>query len=67
LTGAPGLEGPLRHSTPWSEFIKREMEQSGATSLQQELNFLDRQSFQIFRQSASIPLRPGERQNGPVG
>jgi ubiquinone/menaquinone biosynthesis C-methylase UbiE len=40
------FEGLLRHYTP-SEFIKREMEQSGY-SLQQELNFLDRQSFQIF-------------------
>ena len=40
------FEGLLRHYTP-SEFIKREMEQAGYT-LQQELNFLDRQSFQIF-------------------
>jgi ubiquinone/menaquinone biosynthesis C-methylase UbiE len=40
------FEGLLRHYTP-SELIKREMEQSGY-SLQQELNFLDRQSFQIF-------------------
>lgn len=40
------LEGLLRHYTP-SEFIKREMEQAGY-SLQQELDFLDRQSFLIF-------------------
>ena len=40
------FEGLLRHYTP-SEFIKREMEQAGYT-LQQELNFLDRQSFLIF-------------------
>jgi len=40
------LEGLLRHYTP-SEFIKREMEQAGYT-LQQELIFLDRQSFLIF-------------------
>lgn len=40
------LEGLLRHYTP-SEFIKREMEQAGYT-LQQELTFLDRQSFLIF-------------------
>ena len=40
------FEGLLSHYTP-SEFIKREMEQAGY-SLQQELNFLDRQSFQIF-------------------
>jgi len=40
------LEGLLRHYTP-SEFIKREMEQAGY-ALQQELRFLDRQSFLIF-------------------
>lgn len=40
------LEGLLRHYTP-AEFIKREMEQAGYT-LQQELTFLDRQSFLIF-------------------
>jgi len=40
------LEGLLRHYTP-SEFIKREMEQAGY-ALQQELDFLDRQSFLIF-------------------
>ena len=40
------LEGLLRHYTP-SEFIKREMEQAGYT-LQQEYDFLDRQSFLIF-------------------
>jgi arsenite methyltransferase len=40
------FEGLLRHYTP-TEFIKREMEQAGYT-LQQELNFLDRQSFLIF-------------------
>ncbi len=38
--------GLLRHYTP-SEFIKREMEQAGY-QLQQELTFLDRQSFLIF-------------------
>ena len=41
------LEGLLRHYTP-SEFIKREMEQAGYT-LQQEFDFLDRQSFLIFK------------------
>ena len=40
------LAGLLRHYTP-SEFIKREMEQAGY-QLQQELTFLDRQSFLIF-------------------
>ena len=40
------LAGLLRHYTP-AEFIKREMEQAGYT-LQQELTFLDRQSFLIF-------------------
>jgi arsenite methyltransferase len=40
------LEGLLRHYTP-GEFIKREMEQAGYT-LQQEFDFLDRQSFLIF-------------------
>jgi len=40
------LEGLLRHYTP-SEFIKREMEQAGYT-LQQEFDFLNRQSFLIF-------------------
>jgi len=40
------LAGLLRHYTP-AEFIKREMEQSGY-ALQQELTFLDRQSFLIF-------------------
>jgi ubiquinone/menaquinone biosynthesis C-methylase UbiE len=40
------LEGLLRHYTP-REFIQREMEQAGYV-LQQNLDFLDRQSFQIF-------------------
>jgi arsenite methyltransferase len=40
------LEGLLRHYTP-AEFIKREMEQARYTR-QQDYNFLDRQSFQIF-------------------
>jgi len=40
------LVGLFRHYTP-SEFIKPEMEQAGY-SLQQELHFLDRQSFLIF-------------------
>jgi len=40
------FEGLLRHYTP-TEFIKREMEQAGY-ALQQELDFLDRQSFLIF-------------------
>jgi ubiquinone/menaquinone biosynthesis C-methylase UbiE len=40
------LEGLLRHYTP-SEFIKREMEQAGYM-LQQEFDFLNRQSFLIF-------------------
>jgi arsenite methyltransferase len=38
--------GMFKHYTP-SEFIKREMEQAGY-SLQNEFNFLDRQSFLIF-------------------
>lgn len=40
------FEGLLSHYTP-TEFIKREMEQAGYT-LQQEHDFLDRQSFLIF-------------------
>jgi ubiquinone/menaquinone biosynthesis C-methylase UbiE len=40
------IEGLLRHYTP-SEFIKREMEQSGYV-LRHEHEFLDRQSFLIF-------------------
>ena len=40
------LAGLLRHYTP-AEFVKREMEQAGYT-VQQELTFLDRQSFLIF-------------------
>ena len=40
------LAGLWQHYTP-SEFIKREMEQAGY-SLQNEFNFLDRQSFLIF-------------------
>lgn len=40
------FEGLLSHYTP-TEFIKREMEQAGY-ALQQELDFLDRQSFLIF-------------------
>jgi arsenite methyltransferase len=40
------FEGLFRHYTP-SEFIKREMEQAGY-SLQDEVDFLDRQSFLIF-------------------
>jgi arsenite methyltransferase len=40
------LVGLFRHYTP-TEFIKPEMEQAGY-SLQQELDFLDRQSFLIF-------------------
>jgi arsenite methyltransferase len=40
------LEGVLGHYTP-SETIKREMEQAGF-ALQQEFDFLDRQSFLIF-------------------
>jgi hypothetical protein len=40
------LGGLWRHYTP-SEFIKREMEQAGYL-LQQEFDFLDRQSFLIF-------------------
>jgi arsenite methyltransferase len=41
------LEGLLRHYTP-SEFIKREMEQAGYV-LQHDYDFLDRQSFLIFK------------------
>jgi arsenite methyltransferase len=48
------FQGMLKHYTP-SEFIKREMEQAGY-SLQQEFNFLDRQSFLIF-----APNRPMEK------
>jgi arsenite methyltransferase len=48
------FQGMWKHYTP-SEFIKREMEQAGY-SLQQELNFLDRQSFLIF-----APNRPAEK------
>jgi len=40
------IEGLLSHYTP-TEVIKREMEQSGY-ALQQNLDFLDRQSFLIF-------------------
>jgi arsenite methyltransferase len=40
------LEGLLRHYTP-SEFIQREMDQAGYR-LQENLDFLDRQSFLIF-------------------
>jgi ubiquinone/menaquinone biosynthesis C-methylase UbiE len=40
------IEGLLRHYTP-TEFIKREMEQAGY-ALQQEHDFLDRQSFLNF-------------------
>ena len=40
------IEGLLRHYTP-SEFIKREMEQAGY-KLQQEFDFLERQSFLVF-------------------
>ncbi|HYA28941.1 MAG TPA: class I SAM-dependent methyltransferase [Acidobacteriota bacterium] len=40
------IEGLLRHYTP-GEFIKREMEPAGYR-LQQEFEFLDRQSFIIF-------------------
>ena len=40
------LDGLWQHYTP-SEFIKREMEQAGYR-LQNEFNFLDRQSFLIF-------------------
>jgi ubiquinone/menaquinone biosynthesis C-methylase UbiE len=45
------FQGIWKHYTP-SESIKREMEQAGY-SLQQEFNFLDRQSFLIF-----APNRP---------
>jgi ubiquinone/menaquinone biosynthesis C-methylase UbiE len=50
------LEGLFRHYTP-AEFIKREMEQAGY-ALQQELTFLDRQSFLI--------LVPGPSASGPA-
>jgi len=39
-------EGLLRHYTP-SEFIKRELEQAGY-ALENEFDFLDRQSFLVF-------------------
>jgi arsenite methyltransferase len=56
------FQGMWKHYTP-SEFIKREMEQAGY-SLQQEFNFLDRQSFLIF-----APNRPAEKrsQAGAIG
>lgn len=49
------LAGIFTHYTP-AEFIKREMEQAGY-SLQNEFNFLDRQSFLIFasKQPAQEP------------
>jgi arsenite methyltransferase len=50
------LQGMWKHYTP-SEFIKREMEQAGY-SLQQEFNFLDRQSFLIF-----VPNRTAEKRS----
>jgi ubiquinone/menaquinone biosynthesis C-methylase UbiE len=40
------IEGLLRHYTP-SEFIKRELEQAGY-GLENEFDFLDRQSFLVF-------------------
>ena len=40
------VEGLLRHYTP-SEFIKRELEQAGY-ALENEFDFLDRQSFLVF-------------------
>jgi ubiquinone/menaquinone biosynthesis C-methylase UbiE len=46
------LEGLLGHYTP-SETIKREMEQAGY-ALQQQLDFLDRQSFLIFTKKTSL-------------
>ena len=49
------LDGLWQHYTP-SEFIKREMEQAGY-KLQNEFNFLDRQSFLIFA--------PGQPKQGP--
>ena len=47
------LEGLWRHYSA-EEFIKREMEQAGYR-LQQELDFLDRQSFLIFAPVAQLP------------
>ena len=51
------LDGLWQHYTP-SEFIKREMEQAGY-KLQNEFNFLDRQSFLIFA--------PNQPEAGAVG
>jgi arsenite methyltransferase len=48
------FQGLWSHYTP-AEFIRREMEQAGYT-LQRDFNFLDRQSFQIFR-----PTPPAQR------
>ena len=47
------LDGLWQHYTP-SEFIKREMEQAGYR-LQNEFNFLDRQSFLIFASNQPAP------------
>ena len=47
------LDGLWQHYTP-SEFIKREMEQAGYR-LENEFNFLDRQSFLIF-----VPNQPAQ-------
>jgi ubiquinone/menaquinone biosynthesis C-methylase UbiE len=48
LDGRAWLEGLMGHYTP-SDTIKREMQQAGYT-LEQEFDFLDRQSFLIFLQ-----------------
>ncbi|MEX0805502.1 MAG: methyltransferase domain-containing protein [Candidatus Binatia bacterium] len=47
------LEGLLRHYTP-KEFIKREMEQAGY-ELQNDFDFLERQSFLVFVPSSDAP------------
>jgi arsenite methyltransferase len=59
------FQGMWKHYTP-SEFIKREMEQAGY-SLQQEFNFLDRQSFLIFAPNRPAEKRSQAREIGPKG
>jgi arsenite methyltransferase len=59
------LQGMWQHYTP-SEFIKKEMEQAGY-SLQQEFNFLDRQSFLIFKPNGPAEKRSQAGSINPKG
>jgi ubiquinone/menaquinone biosynthesis C-methylase UbiE len=59
------LQGMWQHYTP-GEFIKKEMEQAGY-SLQQEFNFLDRQSFLIFEPDRPAEKRSQAESNNPKG